>query len=78
MKITESNVNRLAVIVYTGGALATSGVFLLATLIGDYDWVARIGGAAWVFLLSMIILMPTVTPFLRERAGIGSRPGTHH
>jgi len=31
--------------------------------------VARIGGSAWVFLLSMIILMPTVTPWLRKRLG---------
>ena len=30
-------------------------------------WVARIGGSAWVFGLSMIILMPTVTPWLRRR-----------
>jgi hypothetical protein len=29
--------------------------------------VARLGGSAWVFLLSMIILMPTVTPWLRRR-----------
>jgi len=31
--------------------------------------VARIVGSAWVFLLSMIILMPTVTPWLRKRLG---------
>jgi hypothetical protein len=47
------------------GALA----FVLATLgTGDYDWVARLGGAAWVFLLAIIILLPVVMPHLRERA----------
>jgi len=46
------------------GALA----FLLVTLLtGDYDWVARLGGAAWVFMLAVIILLPTVMPWLRER-----------
>ncbi len=29
---------------------------------------ARIGGAGWVFLLTMIILMPIVPSLLRERA----------
>jgi hypothetical protein len=36
---------------------------------GDYGWVARAGGSAWVFLLSMIIFMPTVTPLVRKRLG---------
>jgi type IV secretory pathway TrbD component len=47
----------------------TAGLVFLAITIafGDYDWVARIGGALWVFALFMIILMPTVTPLVRER-----------
>ncbi len=53
---------------YTGlsltGALA---FFLLTTFTGDYTWVSRLGGAGWVFLLSMIILMPTLAPWLRKR-----------
>jgi len=60
----------VAAIVYTGIALLGAGSFLAATtLSGDYDWVARLGGAGWVFLLSMIILMPTVTPWLKRRLG---------
>jgi hypothetical protein len=48
------------------GALA----FLVVTLVtGDYDWVARLGGAAWVFMLSVVILLPTVMPWMRERGG---------
>ena len=57
-------------IIYTGIALVGAGSFLAATILsGDYDWVARLGGAGWVFLLSMIILMPTVTPWVKRRLG---------
>ncbi len=46
---------------------AGAAAFVLATLLtGDYDWVARLGGASWVFLLSMIILLPIVIPRFRE------------
>ena len=46
------------------GALA----FVIAALAsGETDAVALAGGAAWVFLLSVIILLPTVMPWLRER-----------
>ena len=54
----------------TGISLMGAGSFLAATILGgDYDWVARLGGAGWVFLLSMIILMPTVTPWIKRRLG---------
>lgn len=54
--------------IYTGLSLAAGLIFLAVTLaFGDYDWVARIGGAIWIFALCMIILMPTVTPMVRER-----------
>jgi type IV secretory pathway TrbD component len=57
-----------AAVIYTGMSLAAGLAFLAVTLaLGDYDWVARIGGAVWVFALCMIILMPTVTPLVRER-----------
>ena len=60
----------VAAIIYTGIALIGAGSFLAATsLSGDYDWVARLGGAGWVFLLSMIILKPTVTPWVKRRLG---------
>jgi hypothetical protein len=57
----------VAAALYTGLSLLAGLAFLLATLFGDYDWVARIGGAIWVFALCMIILMPTLTPWVRER-----------
>ena len=58
---------QLSAIIYTGLSLAAGLVFFLVTLAGDYSWVARIGGAIWVFALCMIILMPTITPWIRER-----------
>jgi len=61
---------RISSAIYTTIALTAAGAFLAATTLrGDYDWVARLGGAGWVFLLSMIILMPTVTPWVKKRLG---------
>jgi cytochrome c biogenesis protein CcdA len=57
----------VAAALYTSLSLLASLAFFLATLFGNYDWVARIGGALWVFALCMIILMPTITPWVRER-----------
>ena len=58
----------LSAAIYTSLSLAAAGAFLAVTLLtGDYSWVARAGGSTWVFLLSMVILMPTVTPLVRGR-----------
>ncbi len=60
----------LSALIYTSTSLLAAGAFLAATTLrGDYSWVARLGGGAWVFLLAMIILMPTITPWLKERWG---------
>lgn len=59
----------ISAFIYTGISLLAAGIFLAVTLSGDYTWVARIGGAAWVFLLAMIILMPIVTPQVKRRIG---------
>jgi hypothetical protein len=62
----SANATAWAVSLSIAGAAVLA--FLLATLLtGDYDWVARIGGSVWVFLLSMIILLPTVMPLLASR-----------
>jgi len=67
--LTSANAGKLSVALYTGVSLLGAGVFLVVTVAtGDYSWVARIGGAIWVFGLSMIITMPTVTPWLKGRA----------
>ncbi len=57
----------ISAVVYTGISLAAAGLFLVATLAGEYTLVERIGGMAWVFLLSMIILMPVVTPLVKRK-----------
>jgi hypothetical protein len=68
MRFTAQDAGRLSAAIYmTVSALAAGIFFAITVLSGDYSWVARVGGSAWVFLLSMIILMPTVTPWLRKR-----------
>ncbi len=68
MRFAEKDTGRLSAAIYTVGALAAALAFFLVTLLtGDYSWVARAGGAIWVFGLTMIILMPTVTPWVRGR-----------
>lgn len=66
----------VSALLYTPIALGVAGAFLLATVLtGDYTWVARLGGAGWVFLLAMIILMPTVTPLVKRRLASGIPSG---
>ena len=69
MRITDDNVNTVSAVVYTACASLAAVVLFGVATAADYDWVARIGGAGWVFLLTMIILMPIVPSLLRERAG---------
>ncbi|MDO8616662.1 MAG: hypothetical protein Q7T33_13160 [Dehalococcoidia bacterium] len=70
MRLDAKDAARLSAAVYTSIAMLAALAFFLVTLLtGDYSWVARIGGAVWVFGLSMIILMPTVTPWIRRRLG---------
>jgi hypothetical protein len=66
----EQRTTHISFLIYTAVSLLGAVAFLAATTLrGDYDWVARLGGAGWVFLLLMIILMPTVTPWLKKRLG---------
>jgi len=65
---TRYRTGLISALLYTSVALAASGGFLALTILtGDYGWVARLGGAGWVFILSMIMLMPTVTPWVKRR-----------
>ena len=59
----------ISAFIYLGVALVASGIFLAVTIAGHYTWVARAGGAAWIFLLATIILMPIVIPAVRKRLG---------
>lgn len=63
---------RAAAIIYGGVSAACATAFLLVTTFtGDLPLVARYGGAAWVFLLLMIVLMPVVIPWIRKRSRRG-------
>jgi uncharacterized membrane protein YdjX (TVP38/TMEM64 family) len=53
-------------LIYTPISLFVAGIFFGITVIGDYTWVARIGGSIWVFLLSMIISMPLITSTVKK------------
>ncbi len=66
----KKRVGFISAVIYTGTSLIVSGLFLVATLSGRYTLVERAGGAGWVFLLSMIILMPVVTPLVKRRLGM--------
>ena len=64
---TGSEGGRLAAVVYGGTSFVAALVFwLVTTFVGSYPAVARYGGAAWVFVLFMIVLMPIVIPRVRN------------
>lgn len=61
--------DRAALFMYCGMSVIGAIVFwLVTTFTGSYPAVARYGGAAWVFLLLMIVLMPLIIPRVRRRA----------
>ena len=63
-----SRTTLLSAALYTGASLLAAGAFVaVTTLTGDHDWIARGGGAAWVFALFMIVLMPIVIPWVKRR-----------
>ena len=65
------SIGLLSALIYTGISVLAAGLFLAATLPGHYTTVERIGGTIWVFILSMIILMPIVTPLVKKKLASG-------
>jgi len=63
------NASVVSALFYTAFSLIAAAVFFLATLTDVYTTVERLGGTLWVFLLSMIILMPVVTPIVKRKLG---------
>lgn len=63
------SIGLVSALIYTGISVLAAGLFLAATLSGNYTAVERIGGTTWVFILSMIILMPIVTPLVKKKLG---------
>ena len=62
-----SSVGFISALIYTGISALAAGTFFTVTLVGNYNWLTVIGGAGWVFMLSMIILMPIVTPMVKRK-----------
>lgn len=69
MQDLETKAAKQAAIIYTGISLALALLFLFITFLDgrSYTVVARIGGTIWVFILSMIITMPLVIPYVKKR-----------
>jgi len=57
----------ISALTYISISLAAAGIFLAFTITGDYGWIARIGGAVWVFILTLIITMPLVISFYKKK-----------
>ena len=65
----------LSAVVYTSLAAGAALLFLAGTFAGPYTAVERVGGAGWVFFLSLIVLMPVVTQRMQRRHGGGADAG---
>jgi hypothetical protein len=61
------NVNFVSAVIYMGISLAAAGLFILSTSGPQYTPVDRFGGAVWIFLLCMIILMPVIIPLIKRK-----------
>ncbi len=60
-KQIEIEIANRSSLVYLPIALVSVLTFLLASTLGEYPLVAKIGGTVWVGLLSLIVSMPVVT-----------------
>lgn len=63
----ENKLATISALWYTGISAALAVAFFLITGMGKYDVVARYGGAIWVFILTMIITMPVIIPWVKKR-----------
>jgi hypothetical protein len=63
----EKEFARRSAQVYIPLTLSVVGLFLLAALLyGGYPLVARLGGAVWIGLLTLIVTMPVVTSKVKK------------
>jgi hypothetical protein len=63
----EKEVARKSALIYLPIAIGAALLFwLAASLVGGYPPVAKIGGAVWVGLLSLIVSMPLVTSRVKK------------
>lgn len=65
---TPRHPSTTAAALYLGIAALVAALFVvLATLKGERSWASRFIGAAWVFLLTVVVLMPVVIPWVQKR-----------
>ena len=50
-------------------ASVLAGAFFLAASLQDHGALARYAGAVWVFILALIVALPTIAPILKKRLG---------
>ena len=64
----EKEVARKSAMIYLPIAIGAALLFFLsASLAGSYPTVAKVGGAVWVGLLSLIVAMPIVTANVKRQ-----------
>lgn len=67
----DKDIARRSALIYLPITLGAALLFLLASSFsGDYPTVARLGGAVWVGLLSLIISMPIVTDGVKKQVRV--------
>lgn len=64
----DQEIARRSALIYVPIAVGTALLFLLAASLGDYPTVARVGGAVWVGLLSLIVAMPLITSRVKKQS----------
>lgn len=61
-------IGRVSAVRSTGlSLLAALGFFGAASVVGEAPPTAVVGGAVWVFILSMIVSMPLVTAWVKRQ-----------
>ena len=69
----EAAIARRSALIYLPIAIGAALLFLLAASVtGDFPLVARIGGAIWVGILSLIVAMPLVITRVKHRLRSGA------
>ncbi len=63
--MNEHKISAVSAFWYTGISLTLALAFFLVT--SGYDRIARFGGTVWVFILSMIITMPIIIPWIKKK-----------
>ena len=66
-ELINKAVARQSALIYLPISVGAALLFLLAATLGDYPLVARVGGAIWVAILSLIVAMPIVITRVKRR-----------